>query len=676
MYPKPATTTRHRRLVVLPVVLLVALSVAIGALVAAFAPSPSSGGDGAAALARVDRGLIDLRGHDFAQTPVLALNGQWSGCAQRLVDPREYAAGLRPACDQALAVPGRWRERLLPDPAAEDSGGARHFATLHLRLQLPQTDSPLVLRLVGMYPANRVWVDGRLAAQTGQVATHVGDEIGNLSLQIVALPGGAGPVELVIQASNFSQIAAGAMNAEIGLADVIDAQQTRNWALAMVSVGVLLLMGGYHLALYFLRRSEVAPLYLGLNCLLLVGTVLCMATSEWAIRVLIPNAPGDVLYRIWPFCLFLSSAFAYQFYRALYPQEFPRWIARALWVVSLGCALVAVAAPLRVLAAILPVYALVIVARLAYSAWALAQAARRRRPGAAIILGGYLVMLALMINDLLNWTGVLHTQLTIHLGLIVHMFSQSLALALRFSTLHATVEQLSTALESRNRALGEQITERIRLQHEIVSVSEEERRRMSHELHDGLCQQLTAARLQCSGVSGLWPASAAGKDELDRLSMLLEQSVDHAYDLSHGLWPMDPGCGDAGAALSALVARQRETTTIAIDFRQLNACAHCAANHTAQLYGIAREAINNAVKHAQPSRIAVTLDCSPASTITLTIADDGQPESPVKASRGGLGRRIMVYRAQMAGGEFAVETPPAGGTRVRCTLPCARGESA
>lgn len=98
-----------------------------------------------------------------------------------------------------------------------------------------------------------------------------------------------------------------------------------------------------------------------------------MATSEWAIRVFIPDAPGDVLYRVWPFCLlFVSSAFAYQFYRSLYPQEFPRWIASALWIVSLGCALVTVAAPLPVLA-VLPAYALVIVARLAYSAWALAR---------------------------------------------------------------------------------------------------------------------------------------------------------------------------------------------------------------------------------------------------------------------------------------------------------------
>ena len=197
---------------------------------------------------------------------------------------------------------------------------------------------------------------------------------------------------------------------------------------------------------------------------------------------------------------------------------------------------------------------------------------------------------------------------------------------------------------------------------------------MSHELHDGLCQHLTGARLQCAGLAAMAPQGEAAQ-EMARLSALLDESVDHAYDLAHGLWPMEHDSGDVGAALSALVQRQRESSAIAIDFTQLNACTLCVANHTAQLYGIAREAINNALKHAAPGRIEVTLDCTDARAATLSITDDGHQQGPAKASRGGLGMRIMVYRAQMAGGEFAVESPPSGGTRVRCTLPCAHGES-
>jgi signal transduction histidine kinase len=672
VYLKPALATRRRRLVALIAVVFVALFAA-WALIA-------RGDRDAATLARVDDGVIDLRGHDFARTPVLSLEGDWRGCARQLLAPAEYAAGQRPACDRALRVPGRWRERTLADP----SGDAQNYATLHLRLLLPASEAPLALRLVGFFPANRVWLDERLVAQTGRLATRVGDEVGDLALQFIALPAAAGAYELVIQASNFDQIAVGSMRAEVGVASVIDAQQTRRWALAMAAAGVLLLMGGYHLALYGFRRSEIAPLYLGLNSLLWVGNVLCMGISEWPIRVFVAAAPGELLYRIWPFCLFLASAFAYQFFRALYPQEFPRWIARVIWLASLIGALIALAAPLRWLAAFMPAYALLTVARLAYSAWALARAARRGRPGAAIIFCGYFLVLLLTINDCLNWLGVIHTVATVHLGMIVYMFAQALALALRFSLLHAAVEKLSTTLEGRNRALAAEVAERSRLQHEIVSVSEEERRRMSRELHDGLCQQLTAARLQCSGLANLaaddecdergGERAARRQNELDRLASLLEAAVDHAYDLARGLWPMEQSGDDAVAMLSALVRRRCEASGCAIELVRRGGCANCATSHAAQLYGIAREAIANALKHARPTRITLTLDCAAVDAVTLTIDDDGQAPARPYASRDGLGLRIMVYRAQMVGGEFAVESRPSGGTRARCTLPCAQGQ--
>jgi signal transduction histidine kinase len=254
--------------------------------------------------------------------------------------------------------------------------------------------------------------------------------------------------------------------------------------------------------------------------------------------------------------------------------------------------------------------------------------------------------------------------------MIVYMFSQALALALRFSMLHAAVEKLSTTLENRNQALSEEVAERTRLQHEIVSVSEEERRRMSHALHDGLCQQLTGARLQCAGLAAIADKDAAAAPELARLSALLEQAVDHAYDLAHGLWPMPPESDDALTALGALVRRRRAACAIAIELQTFGGCAACRTPHAAHLVGIAREALGNAVKHAGATHITVTLDCSDARAVTLCIADDGQEKPANSPGKGGLGKRIMAYRAQLAGGELRVETGAAGGTRVITTLPC------
>ena len=56
--------------------------------------------------------------------------------------------------------------------------------------------------------------------------------------------------------------------------------------------------------------------------------------------------------------------------------------------------------------------------------------------------------------------------------------------------------------------------------------------------------------------------------------------------------------------------------------------------------------------------------------MTLTVADDGQAKPVTTPAKGGLGKRIMAHRAQLAGGELRVETGAASGTRVVATLPC------
>lgn len=639
-------------------------------LLAACALALAAGASGTrdtSAPPRAHNGVIDLRGHDLERQAIVNLDGEWEFYWRRFVAPQAFAAASAPPTDGLLTLPGSWHKRRIGDQVLGTTG----YATLRLRILAPVSKAPLALRLVGFFPANRIWINGRLAAASGRIAERAEDEVMNRALQIVELPNDGQLIELIIHVSNFKEIVSATTHVEFGRATDVNSLQIGRWSLAMLSVGTLLLMGCYHLALFAFRRTDAGPLYLGLNCLFWVGNILCIETSEWAIRIFLPEAPGEILFRIWPFCLFMASALAYQFYRSLFPREFARWIGRLIWMISLGYILIALAAPLPVLASALPAYYLITVLRMIYSAWALLQATRHQRPGAPIILCGYLLMLMLAINDMLNGMGVIHTVLVLHLGMIVYMFSQSLALALRFAALHASVEKLSSVLETRNRALAEEIAERTRLQQEIVSVSEQERRRISHQLHDGLCQLLTGARLQCAGLSTLWSRAATdADDELRRLSALLDEAVDHARDLAHGLWPIDPESDDAMATLTALVQHLRETSGITIELHAVNRCAHCYAPHAAQIYGIAREAIVNAIKHAAPTRIDVTLDCSAGPVTTLTVVDDGWAP-PVKATSGGLGKRIMAYRAHMVGGSFAVDTAPPGGTCVRCTLPCA-----
>ena len=85
------------------------------------------------------------------------------------------------------------------------------------------------------------------------------------------------------------------------------------------------------------------------------------------------------------------------------------------------------------------------------------------------------------------------------------------------------------------------------------------------------------------------------------------------------------------------------------------------------LFRIAREAVNNAVKHARAGHIFVTL-AADQQQIRLTVEDDGVGFPPNLAPNGGLGLHIMNYRAHLLGAALQVGSRPAGGTRVTCHL--------
>jgi two-component system sensor kinase FixL len=85
-------------------------------------------------------------------------------------------------------------------------------------------------------------------------------------------------------------------------------------------------------------------------------------------------------------------------------------------------------------------------------------------------------------------------------------------------------------------------------------------------------------------------------------------------------------------------------------------------------FRIAQEAIQNAVRHAAPTLIKVSLRRL-VETVQLAVEDDGIGLSPSARSTKGLGLRIMVYRAGIIGGELMIENSPKGGTRIVCVIP-------
>jgi signal transduction histidine kinase len=237
----------------------------------------------------------------------------------------------------------------------------------------------------------------------------------------------------------------------------------------------------------------------------------------------------------------------------------------------------------------------------------------------------------------------------------------------------SAVEDLSTDLEGKNRSLQEQIKERARLETEIVNLSENERRHLSHELHDGLCQQLTAARLYCDVLKEDMTGHP-GELQVTQLSTMLVDSVDHAYNLSRGLWPVDLDQLGSSTFLEEFCHRVAAPKGIAVKVQHRRACTSCSNESITQFYRIAQEAITNAVKHSGASLIKVGLDyATHPGRVIFSVRDNGIGRQAALPSSGGMGTRIMAHRAQMIGGELKISDVAGGGTEVRCKIKCTHG---
>lgn len=628
-----------------------------------------------AAAPRAEQGRIDLSAVEVAAgAPVdllgsiVNLDGEWEFYWDRLLTPADFSEGHPPPGRALLKVPGAWSDTPVD---GKELPGLGH-ATYRLRILLPPGQRELAVRMPDVASAYKIWVNGQLLIENGKVGTNVETETAYRALRIPHFVSTGEPVDLLVQVSNYHYRYGGLVTSiELGGGRILDVAQVRRWGLTLVVIGCLLVMGVYHLVLYLTRRKTVSPLYFGVYCLLWMLGCLCSSASDWVIRAYLPSAVTGVLYPLEMICLFASIPVGYAFFCSLYPQEFSARILKISVVTALGFSFIALLASPLILSSVVPGYYVFSMAVMLYALLRLLKASRLRRDGASLILCGFLVVGAAGINDMLNDMQIIHTPWMISIGMFVFVLFQAFALAHRYARAFASIENLSDKLEEQNAELQEEMAERIRLEREIVHVSEEERRNISRDLHDGICQQLTAARLRCSVLERRFAGDAGEGAEIAQLAALLEASVDHAYELSRGLWPVEHDARSLVASLEELAGRVQHASASRISLQcELN-CGSCCNSNAGQIYNIAKEALLNALKHAKASRIVLTLDCrSSPSNLVLRIEDDGVGRQAKSASRGGLGTRIMAHRARMIGGELTIGDRPGGGTAVCCTVPC------
>jgi two-component system sensor histidine kinase UhpB len=252
------------------------------------------------------------------------------------------------------------------------------------------------------------------------------------------------------------------------------------------------------------------------------------------------------------------------------------------------------------------------------------------------------------------------------------------------TTIQAAQYTMATVIDvtERNRAaktLSDALTERDRLRRHLMRSAEDERLRLSHELHDQTGQTLIAATLKAKGIETFLDAD--GRQQLAMLNDLLDQMGRTLHQVA---WELRPASIDElglTVTLDNYVSDWSDQTGIAAEFYCKSVDIDTLPDEVrTTIYRVIQEALTNIAKHARKSRQVSVAISRTGAVLQLTIDDNGNgfdlaEKLGAPSGYGSLGIPSMRERLSLIGGTLEIESSEGAGTTVFARIPIEPGEA-
>jgi signal transduction histidine kinase len=195
----------------------------------------------------------------------------------------------------------------------------------------------------------------------------------------------------------------------------------------------------------------------------------------------------------------------------------------------------------------------------------------------------------------------------------------------------------------------------------IVAASDETRRQIERDLHDGTQQRLVSLGLAVRAAEAHLPPEREDlRNELTSVALGLAAAVDDLQEISRGIHPAILTKGGLGPALQALAHR----SPIPVDL-DIGTDIRLAEPNEVAAYFVASEALANAAKHSEASRIDVSVERRDGNLVLL-VRDDGVGGVDPARGSGIVG---LTDRVEALGGSIRVDSRAGEGTKITAELP-------
>ncbi|MBU2512203.1 SpoIIE family protein phosphatase [bacterium] len=420
-------------------------------------------------------GVLDLRNWNFDSSGIVDLDGEWEIYWNQLIENSDISQGN--AGKEKISIPSSW------------TNSSEGYATFHLKVLMGKSAVPLALKIPHMATAYRFYLNGRLISSNGVVGISQSLSVPFYQPRVYDFDLNSDQLDMVIQISNYHYYKGGLWKSiKLGSERNIRRQEAKKIAFDLLLFGAILIMGIYHIAMFFFRKTEKAPLYFGLFCFLISFRIL--VTDEIYISHLLPGFPWFILVKVEYLTYYLTIP-TFTFYMVtLFPKEFIRWTFQAIQFVGLTFSIIVLVTPARVFSSTVQIYQVFTVACGLYAVYLLIMSILKKRRGIVFFLLGFVAMLITVINDILFANNIIQTAFLLQLGFFIFILFQALLLTSRASYSFSKVEKLTEELEENNLMLEQRVVERT-----------EELREANRELYRSLNEVKSANQKIMSSIS-------------------------------------------------------------------------------------------------------------------------------------------------------------------------------
>ncbi|MDO7906328.1 ATP-binding protein [Paenibacillus sp. JX-17] len=621
------------------------------------------------------RGVLDLRGWNFEQNGLAALDGQWEFYPNQLLDPSDFPSAESPRGEEGLAsaamiqVPGAWNPSV--------PSGAIGYGTYRLRVLLDQPAAGrLGIKADNIRMASRVYLNGQNVGGSGTPSQqfHEGEQNNVPYIGFTEVQGSE--VEVIVQVSNYIY-ASGGIVSEVWFGDdnLLIAKKQREGMNDMLSLCFFMLPGAFFILLSRLRRWDLPLLYLGLMCA--AASFYILTHGEKLLSQAVPELSYLWVLRIQGISSSLVYLFLFLYVDALVKGVVHRFMLRLASWLTLFMVAAALFLPMWVFSswgAAMMAASLVLII---YTIYIMAKWIQQRPKDAGYMLVSVLSMIMVIVLNLAYVFGLMETRLLSFFELGIFVLAQVLMLVRRFASSFDENERLTERLLT------------------LDGLKDEFMAKTSHELRTPLHGMINMAESMLDGASGRLSRQqqenlAIIKTTGQRLTLLVNDILDFSK-LNHGglVLNLNP------VHLPSVVQSVLEVMEHSMGSRPLKMVQDWpdtlppVYSDEERLQQILYHLLGNAVKFTAEGTVTITAVACQNGMVQVTVRDTGVGiarhrlkeifEAYVneahtedrQAESSGLGLNITKRLIELGGGTIWAESELGQGSAFHFTLPSA-----